>query len=85
MKLGELIILLKNATAGCSKAFTTATYSMPVTISKTSAYHLYGRTNVDRWLSEGLIKISDKKLDRAKLNAVAGASNRVTYLPVAER
>ena len=53
--------------------------------SKTQAYQLYGRSTVDRWISEGLIKVNRKKIDRAKLEAVAAASNRRTYLPVADR
>ncbi|UOE47841.1 hypothetical protein MTO98_25865 [Mucilaginibacter sp. SMC90] len=85
MKLGEIIIILKNATGESPKAVMAATHLMPVMISKTSAYHLYGRSNVDRWISEGLIKISGKKLDRAQLEAIAASSNRMTYLPVAER
>jgi hypothetical protein len=61
-------------------------------ISKAEAYRLYGRSQVDRWISEGLfepfetkIYTSQKGIDRVKLEAIAADSNRTTYLPVAER
>ena len=54
-------------------------------LSKAEAYRLYGRCNVDRWVSENLIKISNKKFNRQNLEAIAASSNRSTYLPVAER
>jgi hypothetical protein len=61
-------------------------------ISKAEAYRLYGRSQVDRWIAEGLLKpckgqvfISPSGIDRKKLEAISAASNRVTYLPVAER
>ncbi|MFS2185617.1 hypothetical protein ACCC92_03025 [Mucilaginibacter sp. Mucisp84] len=59
--------------------------------SKSDAYRQYGRSNVDRWIREGLIlpatsgKNSKKMIDRDQLARVAAASNRRTYLPVAER
>ena len=61
-------------------------------ITKAEAYRLYGRSQVDRWIAEGLLKpvrerkyISKSGIDRAKLEQIAAASNRITYLPVAER
>ena len=60
-------------------------------MTKSQAYRLYGRGNVERWLKEGLIgliphsKKSKKILDRKQLETVAESSNRNTYLPVAER
>lgn len=60
-------------------------------LTKQEAYRIYGRSVVDRWLSEGLIKCttngkSNKPLmERNVLAAVAAASNRITYLPVADR
>ena len=85
MKLMELIDLLKNATAeGAGKALLSPGI-LRDHLSKAEAYKIYGRSNVDRWLSENLIKISDKKINRLKLEAIAASSNRMTYLPVAER
>lgn len=61
-------------------------------LSKSDTYRLYGRTNVDRWCNEGLIiflpsKIHPirKTINRKKMEAVAASSNRMTYLPVADR
>jgi hypothetical protein len=92
MMLKELSSLLKTAvTAGANKALATCCPSQG-RLTKAQAYRRFGRYNVDRWLSEGLIElsslnpaISKKTFDRAKLEAIAASSNRVTYLPVAER
>lgn len=61
-------------------------------ISKADAYRLYGRSQVDRWIAEGLLtptkgksSIPKSGIDRKKLEAVSAASNRGTYLPVADR
>ena len=92
MKLKELSSLLKMAvTSGADKALL-ATCHLKDRLTKAEAYRHYGRNNVDRWLSEGLISftsvnpsISKKTIDRKKLESIAESSNRVTYLPVAER
>lgn len=91
MKLKELSSLLKTAViAGANKALVTCPSKGRLT--KAQAYRRFGRYNVDRWLSEGLIQltlvgpsISKKTFDREKLEVIAASSNRVTYLPVAER
>ena len=85
MKLTELIDLLKNATAEGAGKVLLSSGILCDQLSKTEAYKIYGRSNVDRWLSENLIKISNKKIDRLKLEAIAASSNRITYLPVADR
>lgn len=54
-------------------------------LSKAQAQKRYGRANVDRWLSEGLIELIGKKLSTEQLAAVAAKSNRLTYKPVVER
>lgn len=61
-------------------------------LTKADAYRLFGRNDVDRWVKEGLItprlktaKSSKKYIERKQLERVAAASNRITYLPVAER
>jgi len=85
------IILISAVTEGVQLALQ---QSSPISESLTpaAAYRLYGRSNVERWLQEGLIRFlpypgdSPKKfLDSRQLEAVAAASNRCTYLPVAER
>lgn len=91
MKYTELAMLLKNAAEqGTAKAIKEER-PVPDRLTKADAYRLYGRSNVDRWLREGLISIwqptdtSQIFLDRSELEAVAASSNRITYLPVANR
>jgi len=92
MKIEDLSLLMHNAVnAGVAKAVAESGAISPV-ISKADAYRIYGRSNVDRWLTEHLItplttpgKGSKRFLDRTKLDGVAAASNRHTYLPVADR
>jgi hypothetical protein len=85
MKLKELMVVLANATEEGTEKVLEATCIRPDHLSKSKAYRIYGRSNVDRWLTERLIKISNKKFDRLQLEAIAASSNRMTYLPVAER
>lgn len=85
MELKQLVSLLKiTAGEGAEKALSPVS-QLPGGICKSQAYRTYGRTNVDRWLSEGLLELSNRKLNRANLEAIAAASNRVSYLPVADR
>lgn len=92
MNLKELGFLFKGAVSvGADKALTDSG-QLPEALTKAQAFRRYGRTNVERWLKEGLIcttKLggsgSKKMIDRLKLEAVARASNRITYLPVAGR
>lgn len=92
MELKELSSLLKIAvTTGANKALA-ANCQLKDQLTKAEAYRIYGRYNVDRWLSEGLItltsvnpSISKKTINRKKLESIAESSNRVTYLPVADR
>ena len=85
MKINELTSILKIAAkAGAEKALA-GSGALPDGITKAEAYRHFGRGNVDRWLQEGLIQVSNKNIDRTKLEAVAAASNRRTYLPVKER
>jgi hypothetical protein len=85
MRSNELISILRNAIEQGAEKALAACGALPDRITKAAAYRLYGRTNVDRWLQEGLIGINNKFFDRKKLAQVAAASNRITYLPVAER
>jgi hypothetical protein len=92
MKIEDLSLLMLNAVnTGVANAVAESRAINPL-ISKADAYRIYGRSNVDRWLTEQLIShltvpgISSKKfLDRTKLDSVAASSNRHTYLPVADR
>jgi hypothetical protein len=92
MKLKELSFLFKNAVeTGAEKALGSSGVFKDQ-LTKAEAYRLYGRLNVDRWMREGLLKaaslnspISKLMLDRKTLESVAESSNRITYLPVAER
>lgn len=61
-------------------------------VSKAEAYRLYGRSQVDRWIAEGLFAPKGRqrftvpsRISRERLEAIAAASNRHTYLPQAER
>ncbi|SHM93142.1 hypothetical protein [Mucilaginibacter sp. OK098] len=92
MEIEDLSLLMLNAVnSGVAKAVAESGVITPF-ISKADAYRIYGRSNVDRWLTEHLIaplsapgKGSKRFLDRIKLDCVAAASNRHTYLPVADR
>lgn len=85
MKLNELIVILRIASRQSAGMVQLAKANLTDNFSKSQAYKIYGRSNVDRWIGEGLISLSDKKISRSRLEAVAASSNRVTYLPVAER
>jgi hypothetical protein len=92
MKHAELTrIFLESVTGGTAKALS-ETNIQTTMVSKAEAYRLYGRSQVDRWICEGLLKpakgqihISKSGIDREKLEAIAAASNRGTYLPVTDR
>jgi len=86
MERSELTQLLtRTAAAGATKALALCE-NQPDTITKSQAYRLYGRSDVDRWLVEGLLIPTKKnRLDKAALMRIASQSNRRTYLPVAAR
>ena len=92
MKAPELArLLLEAVTDGTAKVLS-ETGIQQARISKAGAYRLFGRSQVDRWITEGLFKpskgqvfISKSGINREKLEAIAAACNRGTYLPVAER
>nr|WP_179413058.1 hypothetical protein [Mucilaginibacter sp. E4BP6]NYE65332.1 hypothetical protein [Mucilaginibacter sp. E4BP6] len=84
-------ILLESVTDGTAKVLSENAIQ-PKRMSKAEAYRQYGRSQVDRWISEGLFKpfkgqiyISKLGIDREKLEAIAADSNRRTYLPVSDR
>jgi hypothetical protein len=75
--------LTKAATSGACKVLEEA--GLKESLTKSEVCRCYGRSNIDRWIREGLLKISKKCIDRLKLEAIAASSIRTTYLPVAER
>jgi len=84
MKTEEIIHLLKkSALAGADRHI--PKHASPRSINKATAYRIYGRTNVDRWIAESLIQPKGKLLDSGQLAKIADASNRVTYMAVQER
>ena len=88
MKQCDLSHFLKNAVLDGTEKVILEHKILPDYYTKAQAYRLHGRSNVDRWIGEGLIKpakISRKCIERALLEHVACTSNRMTYLPVAER
>jgi hypothetical protein len=88
----ELSFLFQSAVkAGSEKCFRDGGL-LKQQLSLSEAYAVYGRTNVDRWITEKLIVTSvgaggilRKSISRIELEAVAFKSNRISYLPVAER
>jgi hypothetical protein len=88
MKHFDLSHLIKNAVLNGTEKAILQNKILPDYYTKAQAYCLYGRSNVDRWIKEGLLtasKISRKCISRKVLEHIACTSNRVTYLPVAER
>jgi hypothetical protein len=92
MKTAELARILLESVNDSISAMLSETGIQKEWISKAEAYRQYGRSHVDRWIAEGLFKplsgrifISPSGIDRVKLEQIAAASNRNTYLPVVER
>lgn len=92
MILKEFSALLKDAVLGGTDKALKESGQLPDTLTKAQAFRLFGRSNVERWIAEGLVNpvkqrgnSSKKVIDRLKLESVARASNRTTYLPVSER
>jgi hypothetical protein len=88
----QLIALLKDQAELAATAISIRHGTIKPFLSKSEAYRTYSRTNVDRWLKEGLIKpIKDGttsakwRLDRLELEAVSKVSNRPSYKTVNER
>jgi hypothetical protein len=90
--LKEMFLLVKESASKGAETAIAENAILPDKITKSEAYRLYGRANIDRWFQEDLLKPtktadskSQKCIDRKKLEAIAATSNRMTYLPVAER
>ena len=85
------VMLAKAAEIGATRALA-AVGSIKPYLNKQEAFKLYGRSNVNRWLKEGLITprkdgtaSANWRLDRVELETVSKASNRHTYLTTEER
>ncbi|WP_432328116.1 hypothetical protein ACRQ5D_34200 [Mucilaginibacter sp. P25] len=92
MKQTELSRLLSMLATRSADRAVSMIGGFKATLTRADAYRLYGRSNVDRWVTEGLIqtagtsgKSSKQIFCRTALERVAASSNRVTYTPVAER
>lgn len=91
MEPNTILNILKTAADRASRK--TVPGKQQKTIKKTEAYRLYGRSNIDRWVLEGLLcperppDYASKRqvFDRRKLETIAKSNNRTTYLPVADR
>lgn len=85
------IILSEAVELGVIKALTETGQLKPF-LNKKQAYDKYGRTNVDRWIAEGLVKryrdggsSASFRYDRVQLETVARSCNWSTYLTTDER
>jgi hypothetical protein len=83
--------LYKAAELGANRALEQANLLKPY-ISLRDAQRKYGVTIVKRWIDEGLIQVikdgnatSKIRIERARIEAVAAASNRNTYMPTKRR
>jgi len=92
MELIELKNLLADAVAIGGRRIQIETKQISPYISKSEAYRTYGRRMVDRWLKEGLIKVSKDgdsshkiRINRIQIESIAAASNRVSFFQHKER
>jgi len=92
MKQTEIAGLLKSVAIQSTEKVLSESGVLKHLLTPAEANRLYGRSNIDRWVSEGLIrtagspgKSSKQIFDKTALERIAAASNRVTYTPVAER
>lgn len=76
---------------GAKKALIDAGLDKPF-LKKAEAFKLYGRSTVERWIKEGLIKPSKDggqttttRLDKMRLALLSKTSNRNTYLTQKEQ
>jgi hypothetical protein len=84
MERKQLALLFNQSAIASTRKVLTHCCQLPASFTKRQAYKMYGRSDVDRWIAEGLIS-SKERIDRAALERTASQSNRITYLPVAER
>jgi len=89
-RISQFIRLFKTAIeSGVSRDFLLF-HAPNVYITKVEAYRRYGRSTVDRWIKEKLIKpcssgMRKNVLKVLELEGIASKSNRVSYLEVSNR
>ncbi|WP_345949022.1 hypothetical protein ABDD95_19430 [Mucilaginibacter sp. PAMB04274] len=88
----QLIRIFRESVKTGSEKATAELTENPNYLTKAAAYRKYGRSLVDRWFQEKLLELTPVRgrpsqlgIDKNTLEAIAAASNRITYLPVAER
>lgn len=88
----EFVKIFKSATLRGSKSMLSHNKLTSTIITKATAYRIYGRSNIDRWIKEGLLKPTFKSetksgtyLFQKDVDRVASSSNRISYLMVDDR
>ncbi len=88
----QLSLLFQSAVKAGSEKIIMESAVLGSRLRLSQAYVTYGRTNVDRWIKEKLVGTQCGAsggrfvtILRNELEAVAANSNRISYLPVAER
>jgi hypothetical protein len=84
MERKQLALLLSQSALASTRKVLAHCPQLPASFSKQQAYRLYGRSDVDRWMAEGLIP-TNERIDRLALERIASQSNRITYLTANER
>ena len=84
MERKQLAFLLRQSAITSTQKVLAHCPKLSVGFTKQQAYRLYGRSDVDRWMAEGLIPTKER-IDRVALERIASQSNRITYLNANER
>lgn len=92
ISLTQLRALMVDAGEVAAKKALTEAGLMTDTLNKAQAYKKHGRSDIDRWIKEGLLHpVRDGsgkvkwRIDRLELEAVSKAENRHTFLNTEER
>ena len=77
----ELISLMEEtAEMGATKALVSVG-KIPRYINKSEAYRRIGsRRKVERWIREGVLKVSEAGIDLNQLSAISASANLATYI-----
>jgi hypothetical protein len=92
ISLNQLSALLNDAAELGAKAALTEAGLLKPYISKSEAVRMAGRTNLNRWVQEGLITLikdgpstAKIRINRLQFESVMKTSNRPSYLSLIER
>jgi hypothetical protein len=85
VELKELSEILQYAVIKSAGRSGAGAMQQNILLIKLAAYRSYGRSNVDSWLKEDLLKASHKKNYWKSIKPVYASSNRNSYLPQADR